>query len=168
MEIIAQIFSTTFLFFALNIISLLCGVIGVIRDYGYNTSKAMREYQQKHMIRTLVYSRFSIVVLFILIILLLRSIMELNDKRIEVGALRDESVKEKTLLQEKVDKSKAQNEAIATPRGFEAYVRSTYPVVKEGEGVIVVYEEGKSPVSEVRKTMTIWERFIIFWQSLGK
>ena len=41
------------------------------------------------MIRTLVYSRVTIVVLFLLVILLLRSIMELNDKRIEVSKLRD-------------------------------------------------------------------------------
>ena len=62
----------------------------------------MREYQQKHMIRTLVYSRVTLVVLFLLIILLLRSIMELNDKRIEVSKLRDDSLLEREGLQNKV------------------------------------------------------------------
>lgn len=126
----------------------------------------MREYQQKHIIRTALYSRVTIVVLFLLIILLLRSIMELNDKRIEVAKLRDESKKERQELTEKVAKAQQKSDEIVTPRGFESYVRSTYPVVKEGEGVIVIYDEGKSPVSQVRADMNVWERFIIFWQGI--
>jgi hypothetical protein len=128
----------------------------------------MKEYQQKHMVRTLVYSRVTIVVLFLLIILLLRSIMELNDKRIEVAKLRDDSKVERQNLTEKVAKAQAQSDEIATPRGFESYVRTTYPVVKEGEGVIVIYDGEKSPVSQVRADMNVWERFIVFWNSFTK
>lgn len=92
--------------------------------------------------------------------------MELNDKRIEVAKLRDDSTLERNDLEDKVRKSQGKNEAIATPRGFETYVRTTYPVVKEGEGVIVIYDEANSPVSSVREDMTIWERLIIFWNKV--
>lgn len=127
----------------------------------------MREFQQKHLIRTLAYSRVSIVVLFLLIILLLRSIMELNDKRIEVAKMRDDSKIERQNLADKVAAAQAKSDEIATPRGFEAYVRTTYPVVKEGgEGVIVIYDGDKSPVSKVRSDMNVWERFLVFWQNL--
>ena len=129
------------------------------------TTPYMREYQQKHMIRTLVYSRVTLVVLFLLIVLLLRSIMELNDKRIEVSALRNDSIKERDELQKKVDKARKETESISTEKGFEAYVRTTYPVVKKGEGVIVIYDDDKVPVSPVRATMTIWERFSIWWKT---
>ena len=126
----------------------------------------MREFQQKHLIRTLAYSRVSIVVLFLLIILLLRSIMELNDKRIEVAKMRDDSKIERQNLADKVAAAQAKSDEIATPRGFEAYVRTTYPVVKEGgEGVIVIYDGDKSPVSKVRSDMNVWERFLVFWQN---
>jgi hypothetical protein len=108
------------------------------------------------------------VVLFLLIILLLRSIMELNDKRIEVAKLRDDSKVEKQNLTDKVAQAQAQSDEIATPRGFEAYVRTTYPVVKEGEGVIVIYDGDKSPVSQVRADMNVWERLIVFWKNLTK
>lgn len=128
----------------------------------------MREYQHKHLLRTLFYSKVTIVVLFLLTILLLRSIMELNDKRIEVAKLRDDSKIEKQKLEEKVKKSQRQNDEIATERGFEAYVRTTFPVVKEGEGVIVVYDGEKSPVSQVRVDMTVWEKLLVFWNSFGK
>ena len=126
----------------------------------------MKEYQQKHMIRTLLYSKVTVVILFLLIILLLRSIMELNDKRIDVAKLRAESTKDRSDLEAKVAKAQEKNEFIATPRGFEAYVRTTYPVVKESEGVIVIYDENNSPVTPVRSAINVWERLLIFWRNI--
>lgn len=128
----------------------------------------MKEYQHKHMVRTLVYSRVTIVILFLLVILLLRSIMELNDKRIEVAKLRNDSLAERKIVTEKVAKAQQQSDEMATPRGFESYVRTTYPVVKEGEGVIVVYDGDKSPVSKVREDMNVWERLLVLWHSFVK
>jgi cell division protein FtsB len=125
----------------------------------------MREYQQKHIVRTLLYSRVTMVILFLLIVLLLRSIMELNDKRIEVNVERDETAKERQDLESKVEKIRKQNEFIKTERGFEEYVRTTYPVVKEGEGVIVIYDDESQSVSEVREKMTAWEKISVYWNS---
>ena len=93
--------------------------------------------------------------------------MELNDKRIEVAKIRDDSKKERKIVMEKVAKAQAQSDEIATPRGFESYVRTTYPVVKEGEGVIVIYDGDTSPVSQVRADMNVWERFLVFWQGFS-
>lgn len=125
----------------------------------------MREYQQKHMIRTLVYSRVTLVILFLVIVLLLRSIMELNSKRIDVAKLRNDSAKEREGLQKKVNKSQQETDLISTQKGFEAYIRTTYPVVKKGEGVIVIYDDNKVPVSTVREKMTVWEHFTIWWNN---
>jgi hypothetical protein len=126
----------------------------------------MREYQQKYIVRRLIYSRVTIVVLFLLAMFLLRSIMELNEKRIAVSKLQQESELVRSDLAAKVKKAGEKNDAISTDRGFETYVRTTYPVVKDGEGVIVIYDEGKSPVSPVRSTITVWEKFIIFCKRL--
>lgn len=126
----------------------------------------MKEYQQKHMVRTLLYSRVTIVILFVLCVLLLRSIMELNDKRIDVAKLRNDSLTERKDLESKVETAEARNKAIETQRGFESYVRTTFPVVKQGEGVIVVYDDNKSPVSPVRSDMTVWERLSLLWHRL--
>jgi signal transduction histidine kinase len=126
----------------------------------------MREYQQKHIIRTALYSRVTIVILFLLIVLLLRSIMQLNDKRIAVKKLQEDSQVQRQDLEAKVEKAHEKNDAIATDRGFEIYVRTTYPVVKEGEGVIVVYDAQTRPVAPVKADMTIWERLQILLQSV--
>jgi hypothetical protein len=128
----------------------------------------MKEYQQKHVIRTLLYSRVTMVVLFLLIIFLLRSIIDLNNKRIDVSRLRQESLSERKDLEEKVAKAKEKEASIQTPRGFESYVRTTYPVVQDGEGVIVIYDAGQSPVTPVREDMTVWERLLVFWNKVIK
>jgi hypothetical protein len=94
--------------------------------------------------------------------------MELNDKRIEVNKVRDDSIKEREELQKKVDKAQKETEAIGTERGFEAYVRTTYPVVKKGEGVIVIYDNDKVPVSEVREKVNVWEKMNIWWKDFFK
>lgn len=107
-------------------------------------------------------------VLFLLIVLLLRSVMELNTKRVDVTKLRNDSQKEKEELQRKVDKAQKQTDLIGTQRGFEAYVRTTYPVVKKGEGVIVIYDDAKSPVSTVREQITMWEQVNIWWKNFFK
>lgn len=126
----------------------------------------MKEYQQKHVIRTMLYSRVTMVVLFLLIVLLLRSIIELNDKRINVSKLKEESAVERQGLEEKVAKATEKEDAIKSDRGFESYVRMTYPVVQEGEGVIVIYDANQSPVTPVREDMTIWERLLVFWNKV--
>jgi hypothetical protein len=94
--------------------------------------------------------------------------MDLNDKRIETSKLRDDSLVERNDLQNKVDKATEKNVAIVTPRGFESYVRTTYPVVREGEGVIVVYDDTVSPVTPVRSDMTVWERLLVLWNRIVK
>lgn len=94
--------------------------------------------------------------------------MELKDKQVEVSKLRNDSVKERDELQRKVDVARRQTEDIGTQRGFESYIRTTYPVVKKGEGVIVIYDDDTIPVSSVREAMTVWERLSIWWKNVFK
>lgn len=126
----------------------------------------MKEYQQRHMIRTLVYSRVTMVILFLLIVLLARSVVELNNKRITTARLQAESAADRKELEEKVRKAEVKSTSIKTERGMEAYIRSTYPVVQEGEGVIVVYDTSVSPVTPVREDMTFWESLLIWWRNV--
>lgn len=126
----------------------------------------MREYQQKYIFRKMVYSKTTIVVLFLLIVLLTRSIMELRAKNEEISKLKDDSAKEREIVESKVKKAEERNKEFSTPRGFESYVRTTYPVVKEGEGVIVVYDEKTSPVVSVREETSLREKIILLWQKI--
>ncbi|HCC06058.1 TPA: hypothetical protein DEP94_01695 [Candidatus Nomurabacteria bacterium] len=123
----------------------------------------MKEYQQKYVVRTIIYSRVTMVILFFFLILFIRTIVGLNDKRINASILREESALLRKDLEEKVVKATEKEESIKTERGFETYVRTTYPVVQKGEGVIVVYDAPTSLVTPVREDMTVWERLLVLW-----
>lgn len=88
--------------------------------------------------------------------------MELNNKRITVAALRDDAETKQLETETQLVKAQGQLKDIQTERGFENYVRTTHPVVKQGEGVVVVYDQEGSPVTSVREDMTLWERFLVF------
>ncbi|MBP9782368.1 MAG: hypothetical protein KBC50_01395 [Candidatus Pacebacteria bacterium] len=124
----------------------------------------MREYQHKYIIRTLLYSPVTIIILFLVIVLMVRSIVELNDKRITVAAQKEEAKAKQADMERKLAKAEEKSSDITTERGLEAYMRTTYPVVKEGEGVIVVYDSAGSVVTPVRENLTVWERLTIWWR----
>ena len=129
----------------------------------------MREYQHKYIIRTLLYSPITIIALFLVIVLMVRSIVELNDKRLMVTAQKEEAKAKQADMERKLAKAEEKSSDITTERGLEAYMRTTYPVVKEGEGVIVVYDSAGSVVTPVRENLTVWERLTIWWrQTFGR
>ena len=120
----------------------------------------MREFQHKHTVRTILYSKITMVILFVIIILMLRSIMELNAKRVEVQKISNDSGSKKSELQDKVNSLEFRNSKIKTDQGVDEYIRTTLPVVKDGEGVIVVYDSNNNVVIPARNDLNIWERFI--------
>ncbi len=126
----------------------------------------MKEYQQRHTLKKLLYSRLSILILGIICLLMLRSVVELYGKYTKVAELKSESYKERKALEEKLVRAQEKNDALHTERGIEDYVRRTYPVVKDGEGVIVVYEASSSPVVPVRKDIGIAEQIRMFFGTL--
>jgi cell division protein FtsB len=123
----------------------------------------MREFQQRHTLKKLLYSRFALVLLGLICILMLRSIVELYGKYQKIADLKNQAQKEESTLQDKVTKAQAKDDALHTERGIEDYVRRTYPMVKEGEGVIVVYDASTSPVVEVRKDISLSERITLWF-----
>lgn len=120
----------------------------------------MREFQHRNIIRTALYSKASMILLAVLCLLLLRSIIELNDKRLKVEKEREKAYQEKSVLEDKLAKSETRLNFVETPKGREDYIRTTYPVVKAGEGVIVVYNATDSPVAEVKKDQGRWYDFM--------
>jgi len=126
----------------------------------------MKEYQQRHTLKKLLYSKLSILILGIICLLMLRSVVELYGKYAKVAELKSQSEKERISLEQKLNKSQEKTDALYTDRGVEEYVRRTYPVVKQGEGVIVVYEASSSPVVPERKDVSVIERIRMFFGTL--
>jgi hypothetical protein len=118
----------------------------------------MKEYQQRHTLKKLLYSRISILVLGVICLLMMRSVIDLYGKYKNVATLGEQADRERKTFEDKLVKARERNEVFKTERGQEQYIRETYPMVKEGEGVIVVYEASTSPVVPVRKDVSFLER----------
>ncbi len=126
----------------------------------------MREIQQEQSVKKMLYSTVSIVILSMLILILLRATVSLYEKRNEIVTERNIKEEELRIENEKLRRAKEKKDFLETERGKEEYVRTTFPVAKEGEKVIIVYDDNKNGVSPVKKERTTMEKFKHFLRDL--
>lgn len=130
--------------------------------------KFMKKYQNKFLWRNFFYSNFTIVFIFILIGFVLNGLINLYSKyqitKEDLNYTRKEELEDKNKLN--LEQNKLNN--INTEEGQDKYIRSTYPVKKNGEGLIVVYDAASSTY-EIPKSESFFESFInIIKNLLGK
>jgi cystathionine beta-lyase/cystathionine gamma-synthase len=125
----------------------------------------MKEYQQKTLLKRFLYSQFSILVLAIICIIVLRAVIGLYQKYDKLNIERNTVNEERHTLEKKLATIQAKNDSLATESGQESYIRTTYPVVKDGEGVIVIYEATNSPVVEIRSGISFKERALLWFKA---
>lgn len=125
----------------------------------------MRRYQQKFIWQNLVYSNFTIILIGILIVVVSRGILNLY-KKYQVTKLDYAYVsKEVVEAKEKMRINELKLENIKTEEGQEKFIRETYPVKKEGEKVVVVYNTPSSTY-EIPKKGSNWEIIKVFFKNL--
>ncbi len=111
----------------------------------------MREYQEKQKIRRRLYSKTSIVIVFIIMILVARGVMGVyateKASRMEVERLS----KQKNEIEGRLKIVSKNNDLLATSQGIEYEIRNKFDVAKEGEGVIVIVDKELPPAAEEKK-----------------
>lgn len=123
----------------------------------------MRSYREKRQNRALLYSWPVIIILFVLVVLLARSVYSVYQSerlasRKETAALieRDQVLaRKKELL--------AEVEQLETSRGIEEEIRKKFSVAKPGEQVVIVVDERATTTLE-KKDPSWWTRM---WQNFG-
>lgn len=123
----------------------------------------MRSYREKRQNRALLYSWPVIIILFVLAVLLARSVYSVyHSERLarhkEQAALAERDVallRKKELLTEVGQ--------LETPRGVEEEIRKKFSVAKPGEQVVVVVDE-KATTTLEKKESSWWTRM---WQNFG-
>jgi hypothetical protein len=126
----------------------------------------MREIQHEQTIKKMMYSTVSIIILSMLILILLRSTVALYQKRNDIVVERNKKEEELRLHNEKLAAAQNKKAFLESERGKEEYIRTTFPVAKEGEGVIIVYDDNKQVVSPVKKEMSSMEKLKHFFHDL--
>ena len=119
----------------------------------------MRQYQQARIWNQIKYSFASIIFITIVIILIIRQDLQLLNKYFKMSSVRDKALENEARSESNNKKSEIKFNMINTDRGVEGYIRQAYPVVKNGEGVITLYNSTNSNVSNVDIEPSSFEKF---------
>ena len=103
---------------------------------------------QKDTKRALLYSPFGIGVLSLVLLFLAYAVFSIGHKSHEVNAqLRNIEAKDAALTARQ-NELRSELDKLSTPAGVEDTLRDKYPVVKNGEGVVVIVDDtSKAPAS---------------------
>jgi len=118
----------------------------------------MKEYRQNFFWRRIIYSYWNIFILGLIIIFLAQKIFIIYQKyfftkeKLELVKREEKKIS----LTESLSISKLDN--INSPRGIEEYLRRTYSVKKEGEGVLIIYDT-PTVTYNISKQKTLVEEF---------
>lgn len=126
----------------------------------------MREFQHEQSVKKMLYSTVSVIILSMLILILLRSTVALYQKRNDIVAERNKKEEELRKHNGKLAAAQDKKVFLESERGKEEYIRTTFPVAKSGEGVIIVYDDNKQVVSPVKKEMSTFEKLRHFLRDL--
>jgi len=99
----------------------------------------MREYQQNFFWRNLLYSKWIIFFLLFLILFLINKTFDIYLKYSETKQNLFFSQKEESKLLERLNSGQDKIKNIETNYGQEKYIKEIYPVKKEDEEVIIIY-----------------------------
>ncbi len=126
----------------------------------------MREFQQERFFKKMLFSNVTIIILSMFILILLRSTVGLYEKRNDIVLEKNKKEEEMKDEETKLNVALEKKRFLESPRGKEEYLRTTFPVAKEGEGVIIVYDDKKEVVSEVKKELSTNEKLKHFFADL--
>jgi len=126
----------------------------------------MREFQQERFFKKLLYSNVTIIIFSMFVLILLRSTVGLYEKRATIIEEKNKKEEELRTEQKKLADALEKKHFLESPRGKEEYLRTTFPVAKEGEGVIIIYDDKKEVVTQVKKEMSLKEKLKHFFSNL--
>lgn len=120
----------------------------------------MNDFQAKSRWRRLVYSRPIIILLALVIIALARPVWKIGHQARVVETEEEQVAAELAALESRRDFLEREIAALQTARGIEGEIRKKFPVVKEGERVIIVGEETAALAATTTATSSNW------WQKI--
>ncbi len=117
-------------------------------------------FSQKRQIRKVMYSRITLFVLFIIVLLLAHAAYSIYGKEqlsaanyAEVKKEYDDLKSRQTVLQSQVDK-------LNTESGMEEEIRDKFSVAKPGETVVVLVDGTDTAVASSKANKGLWQRFL--------
>lgn len=129
------------------------------------TTGEMLPFQERKKFRQILYSKATLAIFFVLIVLLARGVWQISQKAAIARAERDEAVRSLHDLQNRTSELQASLARFNAGTGIEEEIRQKFTVAKPGEEVVVVVDDGaKKSENGTAQDKSIWERFLGFFQ----
>ncbi|MFA7252879.1 MAG: septum formation initiator family protein [Candidatus Paceibacterota bacterium] len=121
----------------------------------------MLEFQQKRQVKKILYSRTTLVVLGLIIILLINSVWGVYKKRAISKENLDKAQASLDNLQAREETLSNEIERLKSTAGVEEEIREKFGLVKPGEEVIIVVDaENKLTVENIAENRNFWQKMI--------
>lgn len=125
----------------------------------------MFEFHEKRKIKSILYSRTTLAVLLVPILLMTYVALGAYEKKEQASERREALSAELATLEARAHDLEEDIAILSDPRGIESELRNRYEVGREGEEVIVFIDEeperdtGSSSAETPSEETGIWERF---------
>ncbi|MEI6843487.1 MAG: septum formation initiator family protein [bacterium] len=126
----------------------------------------MLDFRQKRKIRSFMYSRITLGVLVVLVLIAIRSVFVVYQKKLESENLKQMAESRKSELSARDKEISAEIERLGTESGLESEIRSRYNVAKEKENIVVIVDDNSSSTQATTTSLTVWQKIKNFFKKL--
>lgn len=124
----------------------------------------MLDFQQKRKVKSFMYNRVTIGILFVIMLFVTRSTWSVYQKQIQSESLKSLSEKKVLELELRNKEINDKIQALETSQGIEKEIRSKFNVVKENENMVIIIDENKDNDSVSTTTESFWKRIKNFFK----
>ncbi len=127
----------------------------------------MLEFQEKKRLKNILYSRVTLIAVFIVLIFIARATINVYYKQKESGENLAKVKEEVTGLEKRQNTLTSEINRLNTGKGTEEEIRKKFMVGKEGEQVIVIVDDNKSNKTGTvgnNEQNSIWSKFMDFFR----
>jgi len=116
----------------------------------------MLDIQQKRKVRSVMYHKGTLVLLFLVVLFAMHSTWLVYNKKKDSENMRNMSLKQVEELRLRSNELELRINKLATVTGVEEEIRSKFSVVKDGESMVVIVPDENMEVSTTSQKKTIW------------
>ncbi|MFH1454891.1 MAG: septum formation initiator family protein [bacterium] len=127
----------------------------------------MIDFQQKRQFKKIIYSKITLLILLITIIIVGRGTYNIYEKsRLSVNNFAAVESDYKSLKARK-DMLESEINRLKTDNGIEEEIRSKFNVAKPGETVVTIINSSNTPTNTENSTKGFWSNFWSFFSTKG-
>lgn len=122
----------------------------------------MKKFESKKQIKGRVYSRSTLIILLVVIILLIRGVFTLYLRYRESVIMRADAEQRLGELRERESSLGSEIDKLNRDGGIEAEIRQKFNVVKPGEHVVIIVPEAEATTTAENKGFfeNLWHKFV--------